>query len=193
MQDPLISVATDVALLEARNCELGNAFYDWIYPIFKHLGIRKQRIIKAICLFSDMGWRHHPDYRAANIVRAILYGGWLGMTHLERITIANGVGFRYDSSFKLIDILSDFQKVQELDNDFQDYMTWSQSVGLAIRIGYLMCGFSIPLLQKCSLKIENNRLILELSADVKLSSDAVKKRVSHLAESLNIEYDIIIV
>jgi exopolyphosphatase / guanosine-5'-triphosphate,3'-diphosphate pyrophosphatase len=49
----------------------------------------------AACLFSDIGWRVHPDYRGEQTLNLIAHGNFGAVSHQGRAFIALAVFYRY--------------------------------------------------------------------------------------------------
>src|SRR5690606_9820210 len=56
------------------------------------------RLRKVACLLSDIAWRTHPDYRAAQSVDTIAYGSLTGIDHPGRSFLAQVMAVRYDGA-----------------------------------------------------------------------------------------------
>ena len=55
----------------------------------------ERRLRHAACLFSDIGWRAHPDYRGEQSLNLIAHAGLAGIDHPGRIFLALSVYFRH--------------------------------------------------------------------------------------------------
>ena len=65
-EDPLLAAARDIAARASRFPERGAELEEWTDGLFPEETAGERRLRRAACLLSDIGWRTHPDYRAAH-------------------------------------------------------------------------------------------------------------------------------
>src|SRR5579884_4147396 len=63
-KDPLIEFASATNTRVSRVPAHADELFRWMSPLFPDEPADLRRIRLAICLFSDVGWRRHPDDRA---------------------------------------------------------------------------------------------------------------------------------
>lgn len=97
--DPLLSVASDFNLSRSRCPEHGYELAMWSDRFFNTLGHKEteyeQRLRYAACLFSDVSWRSHPDYRGEQSLNIIGHAATVGIDHPGRTYLALAVFFRF--------------------------------------------------------------------------------------------------
>src|SRR5262245_64858286 len=71
---PLIEFARDLNERESRTPGAAEEMFEWMSPIFTKESASERRIREAACLFSDIGWRRHPDDRAMSTFTRVLRG-----------------------------------------------------------------------------------------------------------------------
>ncbi len=74
----------------------GENIFRWSEPLMFSERERYQRIHKAGCYLTDIGWIEHRDYRAAHVWNKVLtqrYGGWVD--HKDRVLLASSLYIRY--------------------------------------------------------------------------------------------------
>src|SRR5580704_10767209 len=94
-KDPLIEFARDFGARESRSPGQGAELFEWMSPLFAKETERDRRMREAACLFSDIGWRRHPDDRAMGAFHQVLRGAYGGADHHERAVMATAVYYRY--------------------------------------------------------------------------------------------------
>src|SRR5262245_50822093 len=94
-KDPLLESARDLNDRESRTPAHAAELFEWMTPLFPKEDERERRIREATCLFSDVGWRRHPDDRAMGTFTQVLRGAYGGADHHERAVMATAVYYRY--------------------------------------------------------------------------------------------------
>lgn len=99
-RDPLISAASELAILRARSPEHAREIADWSGRMLPSFGIDEtedeSRFRQAACLLADISWRAHPDYRGLQALNVIAHGSFVGITHPGRAFIALTNYYRYE-------------------------------------------------------------------------------------------------
>jgi len=67
--DPLIEFAEAMNLRQARAPAHAGEMFEWMTPVFPDETADMRRVRRAVCLFSDIAWRRHPDDRALGRVQ----------------------------------------------------------------------------------------------------------------------------
>ncbi|MBP2227306.1 exopolyphosphatase/guanosine-5'-triphosphate,3'-diphosphate pyrophosphatase [Azospirillum agricola] len=182
--DPLLASAADWA---QRFVRMGDPslLLDWTAGLFAGEDDNATRLRHAACLLSDVGWAEHPDYRAEHAFLRILRYPFPALDHDERAFLALAAYARYagtvDSPQTLgaRSLLSEGQGLKAL------------VLGLALRLAHTLSGGATALLERTSLKVVGERLVLTLPDDGTVpSGEAVQRRVDALAKALNRKGDI---
>ena len=95
-RDPLIEGAALVGLPAARVPRFAAALVPWTAELFPGETRSEARLRIAACALSDMGWRDHPDLRAAEMFRRLLQAPFIGIEHPERAFVAAAIHARYN-------------------------------------------------------------------------------------------------
>ena len=94
-KDPLLESARELNARESRTPAHAAELFRWMTPLFPKEEASERRIREAACLFSDIGWRRHPDDRAMGTFTQVLRGAYGGADHHERAVMATAVYYRY--------------------------------------------------------------------------------------------------
>ncbi len=98
--DPLLTVAREIAILRARSPEHARELAEWTGRVFPVFGItetvEESRYRQAACLLADISWRAHPDYRGLQALNIIAHSSFSGITHAGRAYIALANYYRFE-------------------------------------------------------------------------------------------------
>ena len=94
-KDPLIDFAAGANARMSRSPAHAQEMFQWTAPVFADESAELRRIRVAACLFSDIGWRRHPDDRAIGTYNQVLHAPFAGADHRARALIATAVFHRY--------------------------------------------------------------------------------------------------
>jgi exopolyphosphatase/guanosine-5'-triphosphate,3'-diphosphate pyrophosphatase len=177
-KDPLLVYARELGAREGRLGDIGADLAGWIAPVRPPAAHASERLVQAICHMSDIGWREHPDYRAAHGFHRILHLPAVGWTHAERVFAAMAIAYRYGGEFE-----QNAAVERLLDSDGRRHAI---ALGLALRLAFSMSGGgAIAILKSAALRNEPGRLVLTLPAGtVALYGEAVRRRLEALGRAL---------
>ncbi|MBC8267520.1 MAG: Ppx/GppA family phosphatase [Rhodospirillaceae bacterium] len=181
-QDTLIDACKSFSERVGRFAIRGGEILEWMNPLFEGEAIAERRLRLAACLLSDIGWSEHPDYRAEHAFHRVLRIPFAGLTHPNRVLIAEAVYVRYngDPDSKLV------SPVRSLLDPGQQ--AWVQVVGLALRLAHTLSGSAPGLLEQTRLKVSDSKLTLVVPEDSELFiSETVERRLKTLARSLGLK------
>src|SRR5260370_12266179 len=82
--DPLLTGCADAAVANRRFGADGEELFAWIAPLFPNEDEERRRLRHAAALLSDIAWHEHPDYRAEQALRSVLYMPVAGVDHHGR-------------------------------------------------------------------------------------------------------------
>jgi len=134
-KDALLEAADELAILRARSPRHARELAQWSARCFAAFGIDETadeaRYRDAACRLADIGWRAHPDYRAAQSLAIIAYGHFVQISHQGRAFIALANYFRYQGL-----------KHEELAPEIKTLTSeriWARAklLGAFMRVGYL--------------------------------------------------------
>ena len=185
-QDPLISACESQAERTGRFAMHGQEILDWMTPLFPGETDQQKRLRHATCLINDIGWSEHPDYRAIHSYNRVLRLPYAGLTHPDRAEMALAVLVRYsgDPESRMV------TAYRNLLDDEQ--FTRAQIIGMALRLAQTLSGGAPGLLPQTQLKVQDQRLELELlsGSDIYLN-EAVERRFRRLAQKMNLKAEIV--
>jgi exopolyphosphatase/guanosine-5'-triphosphate,3'-diphosphate pyrophosphatase len=173
--DPLIAGCAELALDHPRFNADGEELFAWVTPLFAEEDAERRRLRHAAALLGDIAWPEHPDYRAEQALRTVLYMPVAGIDHDQRAYLAATIYARYGGS-EPSDLLR-----RLLD---EDALAAARRAGLALRLGYTLSGGVPGVLARNKLGFENGTLVLTLSADgVRRFGESVQRRLDALGRS----------
>jgi exopolyphosphatase/guanosine-5'-triphosphate,3'-diphosphate pyrophosphatase len=179
--DPLVEGARLIGLPHARVPEFAPALAAWTADIFSGEQPAETRLRVAICALSDIAWRDHPDLRAEESFRRLLQFPFIGVDHSERAFIAAAIHARYagrpDAQWlgPASTLLSPARRRR------------ARILGAAILLGYRFSGGVPAALAASRLRIEADRVRLEVGAAVRApDSEVVADRLKILAAAVGV-------
>lgn len=177
-KDPLIEFAVGANRRLSRAPEHAGELFEWMSPLFPDETPAQRRIREATCLFSDIGWRRHPDDRASGTFNQVVHGPFAAVSHRERALIASAIFHRYSGD-------EDFARntgiVALLDSEDTKL---ALQIGLAARLGFALSGSAVRQLPDYRLRLGENRLALNIpSARKAVAGEPVQKRLAALAQA----------
>jgi exopolyphosphatase/guanosine-5'-triphosphate,3'-diphosphate pyrophosphatase len=177
-KDPLLESARELNARESRTPAHAAELFRWMTPLFPKEEANERRIREATCLFSDIGWRRHPDDRAMGTFTQVLRGSYGGADHHERAVMATAVYYRYagEDDFPeetgIAALLGPEGAVQAL------------RIGLAARLAFGISSAIEGELPSLQLHLTKETLALEAPAKKRtLLGESVVKRLNDLAEA----------
>ena len=177
-EDPLLSAAGDIYERTARFPDHAPELLEWSKNLFADESAPERRLRHAVCLLSDVGWRVHPDYRAAQASAEVLHARSLHVTHEERVFLALAVYGRYTSR----ETHGELRTVEKLLG--AEIVGRARILGSAVRLGETLCGGVAGVLERFSLKPAPRRSSLELKcrrSDQNMLGEVVMRRFEALA------------
>lgn len=181
-KDPLLEACKSFSERIGRFALRGKEILRWMDPLFPDESQADRRLRFAACLLSDIGWNEHPDYRAEHAFHRVLRIPFAGLTHPERVLLAEAIFIRYngDPASKLV------SPVRSILNAEQQ--SWVNIVGLGLRMGHTLSGSAPGLLEKTNLGVEDGKLKLSVPGNSGMFvSETVERRMRTLAAKLDLE------
>ena len=179
IKDPLLSWAETYGTARL-SAEEHQPLVAWTAPLFQKEEPAQARLRQAACLFSDLGWADHPDYRAEHSFATLLSLPAGGIDHAGRAYLALAVYGRYGGKM-------DGEGASRLTAPARALLPKEQAMdatalGLALRLAFTLTGGALPLLARTRLFWGGAALILDVSAELaSLLQDDVRKALSSLA------------
>jgi len=175
--DPLLAACRDIAEASRRFGADGGELFAWTAPLFAGESAERRRLRHAAALLGDIAWREHPDYRADQALRSVLYMPVAGLAHRERAYLAGAIYARYGGNENGADMLD-----RLLDEEAR---VQARITGLALRLGYTLSGGVPGALSRSKLALDGNALVLSLnSAAIRRYGESVQRRLDALGRSV---------
>jgi exopolyphosphatase/guanosine-5'-triphosphate,3'-diphosphate pyrophosphatase len=172
-EDPLIAACDDIAAANRRFGADGDELFSWTEPLFTDESAERRRLRYAAALLGDLAWHEHPDYRAQQALRTVLYMPAAGLDHAERSYLAAVLYARYGGGDGGADML-----YWLLDEEARGE---ARLHGLALRLGFTLSGGVPGLLRRSRIAIEGGTLVLALSQDgMRRYGESVQRRLDAL-------------
>jgi exopolyphosphatase/guanosine-5'-triphosphate,3'-diphosphate pyrophosphatase len=178
-KDPLVEFARAANARAARVAGHADEMLAWTRPLFADESAAQARVRAASAYFADIGWRRHPDDRAAGAFGQVLTAPFAGASHSERALIAASVFHRYsgDEDFPqgvMLEGLLDKQEEQR-----------ALILGLTWRFVFSLSVCAVGALAHYRLRQTPAKLILEVPASrAAVAGEPVQKRLGALAAAL---------
>jgi exopolyphosphatase / guanosine-5'-triphosphate,3'-diphosphate pyrophosphatase len=153
--------------------------FNWLSPLFGGFSARDERLVRGLCMLSDVAWAEHPSYRGEHAFLRISRLPVAGLDHADRVFLGLGMLARYSGHVDL----DAARKVETL----LDPERWKLAVqvGLALRLGLTLSGGATALLRRTRIEALDDGFSLSIAPDaVVLVGEVVLRRVQSLAEAL---------
>lgn len=186
-KDPLVEFARAANAREARVPVHAQEMLDWTAPLFADDSAEMARARQVSAFFSDLGWRRHPDDRAAGAFGQVLTAPFAGASHRVRALIAASVFHRYsgDEDFPQSASLAGL-----LDKDDEHH---ALVLGLAWRFAFSLSASAPGELANYRLRMTPSKVILEVpSRREAIAGEPVQRRLGELANVLGRKGEILV-
>ena len=180
-KDPLIDRCRAFAARASRFGDTGDELAAWMAPLFGDEGPEDRRLRLAACLLSDVAWRAHPGYRAAQAFEEVLRAPVVGIDHAGRAFVALAVHARHHGAGDA--------PVTEPARTLVDLATAERArlVGVALRLGLTLSGGAPGVLARTRLERAAGEAVLHMRPeDSCLYSELVDRRLASVARCLNL-------
>ena len=154
----------------------------WTESLFPGETAAEKRLRVAVCALSDIAWRDAADLRAEESFRRLVEFPFIGVTHPERVFVAAAVHARYvgrpDAPWlsPAIKLLAPAERRR------------AQILGRAILLAYRFSGGVPAVLESARLRIEPDRVRLEVAAAARApDSEVVSDRLKLLASAIGVK------
>ncbi len=181
-RDPLIEGAALIGLPAARVPRFAATLVPWTAGLFSGESPAETRLRVACCALSDMGWRDHPDLRAAEMFRRLLQFPFIGIEHPERAFMAAVIHARYNGKADdpvlspAIDLLSRADRRR------------ARILGRALTLAYRLSAGVPEVLEGSRLRVATDRVILEVGHAARVpDSEVVADRLAALAAAIGVK------
>ena len=154
--DPLIEACRHMEAASARSPGFGEALHDWLRPFYADRSPAEHRLILAACLLHDVNWRAHPDYRAELCFESVTRANIAGIGHADRVFLGLALLNRY----KAVAPVEEVERFRGLLSP--ERAAEAAVLGRAMRLGAMLSGSSIGVLDHATLVREGGRIVLTL-------------------------------
>lgn len=175
-KDPLLAYAAATNARISRTPAHAGEMYEWLSPLFASESDEASRVRRAVCLFSDTGWRRHPDDRALGTFNQVLTAPFAGADHRARALIATSIFHRYSGD-------EDHPRDVQLGGLLgPEESSLALRVGLAARLAFALSASATGELGHYRLRLTAGKLILEIpKRRATMAGDPVQKRLAATA------------
>lgn len=186
-KDPLIEFAAAANRRLSRAPMHAEELFEWMTPLFPNESAELRRVRLAVCLFSDIGWRRHPDDRAIGAFSQVASAPFAGASHRARALIATAIFHRYSGDEDFPPGLA----VHDLLNPEDG--AYAMRLGLAARLGFALSASAVGELRHYPLRMTPARVLLEISRRREvIAGEPVQKRLGELAHILDRKGEILV-
>jgi exopolyphosphatase/guanosine-5'-triphosphate,3'-diphosphate pyrophosphatase len=186
-KDPLIDFATGANARMSRSPAHAPEMIQWTAPVFADESAELRRIRVAACLFSDIGWRLHPDDRAIGTYNQVLHAPFAGADHRTRALIATAVFHRYSGDEE---VPRELRVEDLLDKDDE---ALALRIGLACRLAFAISASAVGELGHTKLRVTPSKLILDVPKRREMiAGEPIAKRLGGLAGCMDRKGEILV-
>ncbi|WP_293899677.1 Ppx/GppA phosphatase family protein [Phenylobacterium sp.] len=188
--DPLIEGCEALTAHRGVSPELGHALEAWVGPLFEKLPAmfsgRDEVLLAAACRLADLGALLHPDHRADLAFDQVLRAPIAGMNHAERCFLAYVAFARHSAAPQPPDV-SAIGRVLTVERRQR-----ARALGSAIRLGCDLSGRNPRLLEKSSLTVKGERLVLSALTgwEDMLLGEQTTRRAHAVAQALKLKLEV---
>jgi exopolyphosphatase/guanosine-5'-triphosphate,3'-diphosphate pyrophosphatase len=179
-KDPLIQGSGELSILRSRSPAHADDLIQFTDQYLAAAGVvetaAELRLRKVACLLSDIAWRTHPDYRAAQSVDTIAYGSLTGIDHPGRSFLAQVMAVRYDGAKSKI-----AAPLVKLGSP--QITARARLIGALFRVAYPMTAAMPGILPRVRLAVDGKTIALQLPVDLAfLAGDHLRNRLRQFAD-----------
>ena len=186
-KDPLLEFARGANERLSRVPQHAREMFEWTQPLFEGESPELKRVREASAYFSDIGWRRHPDNRAAGAFNQVLTAPFSGADHRARALIATSIFHRYSGDE---DFARDLALAGLLDKDDERRAV---RLGLAWRFAFSLSASAAGELGHYRLRLTPAKVVLEVPRKREaIASEPVQKRLGALAEAMDKRGEILV-
>ena len=178
-KDPRIAFAAASTGRISRTPQHANEMFAWLTPLFADETEQQRRIRLAVCLFSDIGWRRHPDDRALGTFSQVLTSPFSGADHSARALIAIAIYYRYSGD-------EDFPREVQLGSLLgPEEAAAARRLGLCMRLAFALSASAPGELAHYGLRMTPTRIVLEIPRRrAQIAGEPVQKRLAAVAANM---------
>lgn len=185
--DPLLESCLHMEAAAARNPGFGEALWHWLLPLYQGRSEADVRLVLAACLLHDVNWRAHPDYRAELCFESVTRANVAGINHSDRVFLGLALLNRYKA-------VAPADEVERYGALLPSARAADAAVlGRAMRLGAMLSGSAMGVLEHTSIAREGGRLILVLRGPAReYAGEAVERRLQTLAQRMDCTWETVL-
>ena len=183
---PLLEACKYLENTRARFPGFGEALYDWLRPIVPDINEINGRLYLAACYLHDTIWQAHPDYRSEVCFETVTGANLGGIDHEGRVFLALSLMSRYKRT-NLNNVNKDM-----LDLLDQNTIRKAMILGASMRLGSMLSVTVASNLKKTKIFLEGKNICLSLREKDNFLGETVEKRLSYLAQLMDLNPKIIV-
>lgn len=185
-QDPLIAACQEQEVRRARCPGFGAELADWVQIAIPPRDGREARLMRAAAHLADVNWRTHPDFRAQGCWETVTRTSITDLGHEGRVWLGAALVSRYKTRSR-----RKLEQMPEIGLLSYDELDRAERLGIALRLGLTISGAAPGVLPFARLMIEADRLILELSPEIRsYTGEEIEKRLGQLARVMSREWEL---
>lgn len=186
-KDPLLEFAAAANQRQSRSPVHAQEMIPWMAPLFADESADLRRVRQAACLFSDIGWRLHPDDRSVGAYNQVIHAPFAGADHRSRALIATAVFHRYSGDEEVPRNLV----IEDLLDRNDEAL--ALRIGLAARLAFALSASAVGELPQTRLRLTPSKLLLDVPRKREaIAGEPVLKRLGALAASLDRKGELLI-
>jgi exopolyphosphatase/guanosine-5'-triphosphate,3'-diphosphate pyrophosphatase len=186
-KDPLLEFAIGANERMARVPAHAREMIQWTQPLFEGENSELRRVREASAYFSDIGWRRHPDDRAAGAMAQVVTAPFSGADHRVRALIATSIFHRYSGDEDFPPGLS-LSGLLEKDDERR-----ALRLGLAWRFAFSLSSSAAGEFAHYRLRLTPSKIVLEVPGKREaIAGEPVQKRLGALAEAFDRRGEILV-
>lgn len=185
--DPLIEACRHMEAAASRNPGFGDALFRWLEPLYPGRPADEIRLILAACLLHDVNWRAHPDYRAELCFESVTRANVAGLNHPDRVFLGLALLNRYKA-------VAPAEEVARYGGLLTAPRAAEAAIlGRAMRLGAMLSGSAMGVLENTSIARDGGRLILVLRGPAReFAGEAVERRLQTLAQRMDCGWETVL-
>ncbi len=185
-KNALIEICKQYSNLRARDHKHSSELFAFADNFLNDLDFfqtkREKILLRAGAYLADIGWRGHPDYRAARSVDLIAFASLIGINHEERAFLALILYFRYMGvlHYNLDEPIFSLLEDEAIKS--------AKIIALIFRLAFHLSAGMAAILPKIKLRCLSKEIELFIPSDLAFLEGArLKKRLEQLAFELGLK------
>lgn len=180
-EDPLLFAAEEIATLRSRSPRHSRELAAWTDGVFATMNIDETpdeiRLRRAGCLFADIGWRAHAEYRGLQSLNMIANAALIGIDHPGRAFLALAIYYRHEG------VGAEFASPRLREIASPRLIERARTLGGAIRVAHMISASAPGIINRTHMELRGNELTLVLPEDLReLAGERLMRRMRQLAK-----------